>query len=73
MVMYIDVFCKTATSENIRIFTKTFSVCNFLTGGGFDQRSGAAAHFLADVDGSTTCKRNTVNWQSNLLGIVQVL
>lgn len=58
MVMYIDVFCKTGTSEKIRILEKTFSVCNFLTGSGFDQRSSAAAHFLTNVDGATTSKHN---------------
>lgn len=56
MVLYLDVFCKTGMSENIRILKKTFFVFNFLTGSGFDQRSGAAAHFLTNVDGSTTCK-----------------
>lgn len=72
MVLYLDVFCKTGMSGNIRILKKTFFVCNFLTGSGFDQRSGAAAHFLTNVDGSTTCKRNTVNWRSNFLSFIQV-
>lgn len=70
MVMSVDPFCKNilvrlAHKKIQELLINTFYVSDFLTGSGFDQKSGATANFLTNVDGSTTCKHSTVNWQSS--------